>query len=128
MRRGGKKMLHEIAFVFLGRTFTRRHPDHALATASLRTKRADGGAFDESAVGNADDASLIPDQIFHCDLALVRHQLSQPRGGVLITNFAQLFFDDGENALLFCQDIAQILDRIEQFLVLVNDLFAFKSR
>src|SRR4029077_18293307 len=125
--RSSEKMLHEIAFLFLSGALARRHPDYALATTSLRPKRTDRGAFDESAMGDADDAALIPDQIFHRDLTFVRHELSQSGSGVLIANFAQLFLDDGKNALLFCQDVAQVLDRIEQFIVFANDSFAFKS-
>src|SRR5438874_9196760 len=120
-------MLHEILFFFLSGALARCHPDYALAPTSLRPKRADRGAFDESAMGNADDAALIPDQIFHRDLTFVRYELGQSGGGVLVSNFAQLFLDDGKNALLFCQDIAQVLDRIEQFLVFANDFFAFES-
>src|SRR5947207_14367620 len=121
-------MLHEIAFLFLGCAFPRRHPDDALATAPLRAKRTDRGAFDESAMGDADDASLVPDQIFHGDLALIRHQLSQPRAGVFVANLAQLFFDNGKDALLFCEDVTEIFDRIMKVLVFVIDIYSFKSR
>src|SRR5215471_13861678 len=121
-------MLDEIALLFLRRAFASRHPDDAFAAAALRTKGAYGSALDETAVGDADDAALVANQIFHRDFALVRRQLRQPRGGIFIANLAQFFFDDGENALFFREDVAQILDRIEQFFVFLNDLFAFKSR
>ena len=68
-------MLDEIAFLFLGGAFARGHADDALAAAALRAKRADGGALDETAVGDADDAAFIGDEILHVDLAFVRHQL-----------------------------------------------------
>ena len=58
MGRGGKEMLDEIAFVFLGRAFARRHSDDAFAAAPLRTERAHRGALDEAAMRDADDAFL----------------------------------------------------------------------
>src|SRR5262245_60972178 len=106
MSRGGKEMFDEIAFLFLGRTFASRHSDDAFAAAALGTKGAYGGALDKTTVGDADDAALVADQILHRDFALIRHQLRQPRGGILIANLAQFFFDDGENALLFREDVA----------------------
>ena len=79
MRAGGEEMLDEIALFFLGRAFARGHADHAFAAAPLRAERADGGALDEAAVRDADDAAFVGDQIFHVDLAFVRHELGQAR-------------------------------------------------
>ena len=79
MRRSGKEMLNEIALFFFRGPFTRRHADHALAAAPLRTKRAHGSAFDEASVRDADDAALIGDEVLHVDLAFIRHQLGQAR-------------------------------------------------
>ena len=73
-------MLDEIAFLFLGRAFARRHADDAFAAASLRAKRADSRALDESAVGHADDEAFVGDQILHGDFAFVRHQLRSAAG------------------------------------------------
>src|SRR5256714_792448 len=94
VRRGGEQMFDEIAFLFLGRAFARRHPDHAFAAAALRAKGADGGPLDEPAVSDADDATLIRDQVLHVDLAFVGNELSQPGRRMLVANFAQLFLDD----------------------------------
>ena len=117
VRGGGEEMLDEIAFVLLRRAFARCHADHAFAAASLRAKRADRGAFDEAAMGDADDGAFVGDQILHVDLAFVRHELGQPRRGIFVANLAQLFLDDGENARFFRQDVAQIFDRLDQLLV-----------
>src|SRR5260370_18683349 len=67
VRRGGEKMLDEIAFLFLGRAFARGHTDHALAAAALRAKGAHSCALDETAVGDAGDAAVVFDEIlpFH---------------------------------------------------------------
>src|SRR5207302_2009871 len=121
-------MFDEIAFFFLRRTFAGRHPDDAFAAAALRAKGAYGRALDKTAVGDADDAALVADQILHRDFALVRHQLGQPRGGIFIANLTKFLFDDGENTLLLREDVAQILDRIEELFVFSDDFFAFKSR
>src|SRR5206468_3490087 len=103
-----EQVLHKIAFFLLSRAFARRHSNDSFAAASLRAEGAYRSAFDKPAVGDADDATFVSDQVFHQNLAFVRHQLRQPRGGVFVANFSQLFFDDGENALLFGQDVAQV--------------------
>ncbi len=46
---------------------------------------------------------------------------------VFLANLAQLFLDDGEDALLFREDVAQVLDRLDQFLVFVVDLLALEA-
>src|ERR1700693_5289963 len=40
---------------------------------------------------------------------------------------AQLFFDDGENALLLGQNVSQVLDRLDQLLVFIVDLVPLKT-
>ena len=51
----------------------------------------------------------------------------QARRAMFVADFAQLFLDDGENALLFRQNVAQIFDRLDQLLVFLVDLFALES-
>ena len=58
VRRRGEEMLDEIAFFLLGRAFARGHADDAFAAAALRAKRAHRSALDETAMRDADDASL----------------------------------------------------------------------
>src|SRR5436305_102353 len=82
----------------------------------LRSKRTYRGALDKAAMGDADNATLVGDEIFHVYLALVRHQLSQSRRCIFVAKLAQLFLDDGEDALFLGQDVAQIFDRLEQLL------------
>ena len=45
---------------------------------------------------------------------------------MLVANLAQLFLDDLENARFFREDVAQVLDRLEQFAVFLRDLFALE--
>ena len=127
VRRRGEEMLDEIAFLFLGRAFARGHADDAFAAAALGAERADRGPLDEAAVGDADDASLVGDQVLHVDLAFVGDELGQARRGVLVADFAQLFLDDLEDARFLREDVAQILDRLDQLAVFLRDLFALES-
>ena len=126
VRRGGEEMFDEIAFVLFARAFPRRHSDHAFAAAALSAESADGGAFDESAVGDADDAAFVRDQILHVDLALVGNELRQTRTGVFLLNLAQLFLDDLEDARFLRQNVEQILNGADQLLVFVRDLVALQ--
>ena len=57
----------------------------------------------------------------------VRSNFRQARGAVLVADFAQLFLDDGEDALLFGKNVAQILDRLDEFLVFFVDLVPLES-
>src|SRR6266513_6281012 len=99
-------MLDEIAFFLLRRALARRHSDDAFAAAPLCTERANGRALNEATVRNADDATLISDEIFHVDLAFVGHELGQTRAAMLVADFAPLFLNDGEDALLLRQNVA----------------------
>ena len=46
---------------------------------------------------------------------------------MFVANFAQLFLDDLEDARFFRENVAQILDRLDQLLVFVDDLFALET-
>src|SRR3954470_24135078 len=120
-------MLDEIAFLFLGSAFTRGHADNTFAASALRAKRAHSRAFDEAAVGNADDTAFVSDEIFHVDLAFISDELGEPRRTPLIANFAHLLFDDREDARLFRKNVAQIFDRLDELLVFLLDLVALES-
>ncbi len=121
-------MLDEIALFLFRRAFARGHADDAFAAAALRAESADRGAFDETAVGDADDAALVRDEILHVDLAFIGNELGQTRGGVLVADLAQLFLDDLKDAHLFRENVAQVLDRFDERFVFVDDLFALQSR
>ena len=60
------------------------HADHALAAAPLCAKCAHGGAFDEAAVGDADDAAFVGDEILHVDLALIGSEVCVRRGPIRV--------------------------------------------
>jgi len=64
-------------------------------------------------MGDADDATLVGDEIFHVDLRLIRHDFRQARRAVFVANFSELFFDNREDTLLFGQDVAKVFDRFE---------------
>src|SRR5256714_9951127 len=120
-------MLNEVAFFFFSRAFARGHADHAFAAAPLRAERADRGALDKSAVRNADDATFVRDEIFHVDLAFVGNEFGQARRTMFVFQFTQLFLDDRENALLFRENVTQILNRFDQLFVFVLDLVPLEA-
>ena len=59
--------------------------------------------------------------------ACVGSNFRQARGAVLVADFAQFFFDDGEDALLFGENVAQIVDGLDELLVFVDDFLALES-
>ena len=75
----GKEMFDEIALVLFGRALAGGHADDTFTPATLRAESAHGRSLDETTVGDADDAALVGDQIFHVDLAFVGRQLGQAR-------------------------------------------------
>src|SRR5437667_493905 len=127
MRGSGEKVLNEIAFFLLGGAFARRHSDHAFAATALCAKRADGSALDKTAMRDANDAALVRDEVFHIDLCFVRSDFRQARRTVFVADFAQYLFDDGEDTLLFGENVAQVFDGLDEILVFLVDLFALET-
>src|SRR5262249_43190196 len=119
-------MLDEIAFLLFGGAFARLHADHALAAAPLCAKRAHSCALDKAAVGDADNATLVRNQVFDIDLCFVGNNFRQARRTIFVANFAQLFFDDAEDALFLSENIAQIVDGLDKVLVFIDDFFALE--
>src|SRR5262249_53131836 len=108
-------MFNEIAFLLFGGAFARLHANDPFAAAPLRAKCVYRGALNKAAMSDADDATLIGDEIFHIDLRLVGSNFRQARGAVLVADFAEFFLDDGEDALLFGENVSQIIDRLDEF-------------
>src|SRR5437764_811104 len=106
MRGSSEQMFDEIALFFLGRALARLHANDAFAAAPLCTKRTNGGALNKTAVRDVDDATLIGNEVLHIDLRLIRNDFRQARRTVFVANLAQFLFDDGEDALLFGENIA----------------------
>src|SRR4051812_21500340 len=98
MCRGCEQMLNEIAFLFFRRALASLHANDAFAAAPLGAKCTDGSSLDESAMRDADDATLIGNEIFHVDLSLVWNNLRQARRAIFVADVAQFLFDDGENS------------------------------
>ena len=76
---------------------------------------------------DADDATLVDNKVFDVDLRFVRSNFRQARGAVLVADFAQFFFDDAEDALLFGKNVAQIIDGLDELLVFIDDFLALES-
>jgi len=73
------------------------------------------------------DHTFVGDQVFDGDLAFVRNQLGQARGGIFVLNREQLVFNNGQHALFFGQDIQQVFDAFEQLPVFSPNLIDFKA-
>ena len=127
MRGSGEEVLDEITFLFLSGALACLHANDTFAATPLCTKRAHGRALDKTAMRNADDAALVRDQVFDVDLGLIRNDSRQARRTVFVADFAQFLFNDGENALLFGENVAQVVDGIDEFLVFLVDLFALEA-
>ena len=78
-------------------------------------------------MGERDDDAFVGDQVFDGDFAFVRHQLGQARRGVFFLDDLQFGLDDGQHARFLGQDVQQILDALEQFLVFGLDLVDFQA-
>ena len=119
-------MLDEIVVLGLV-ALTRGHADHTAAAAALRAVAADVRALDQRRVGQRDDDAFVRDQVLDRHLALVGHDLGAALVAVLLANGLELLLDDGEHAQLLGQDVHQVGDFREQFLVLVDDLVALQA-
>ena len=119
-------MLDEI--VVLGPVaLARGHADHAAAAAPLRAVAADVGALDQRIVGDGDDHALVRDEVLDGHLALVGHDLRAALVAVLVADGVQFLLDDREHADFLGQDVDQVADLFQQFLVLLDDLVALQA-
>src|SRR5437016_14411437 len=107
----GEKMLDEVAFLFFGRALACLHTNDAFPATALCTKRANGSAFDKTAMRDADDAALVRDEVFDIDFGCLRNDFRQARRTVFVGNLAQFLFDYSENALLLRANVAPIIER-----------------
>ena len=69
-------MLDEIALLLFGCTLAGGHSDNAFSSAALGAECTDRCAFDKSAMGNADNAPFVRDEILHVDLTFVSDEFS----------------------------------------------------
>src|SRR5262249_6922812 len=66
-------------------------------------------------------------EILHVDLTFIGNEFGQTRRAMLVFELTQFLFDDREDALLFRENVAQILDRFQQVLVFVLDLVPLET-
>src|ERR1017187_2015333 len=126
VRAGCEKVLDEIIILIRCALF-RRHADDAFAAAALRAIGTDVGALEQAVVRERDDDALVGNEILDVDLAFVGFEISQARGGVFLFDHLQFVLDDGEHAGFLRQNVHQILDALEQFLVFTLDLVNFQA-
>ena len=127
MRAGGEEVLDEVLSLALhDGVFACTHADDALAATALGAVRANVGALNEAVVGEGNDDALVGDEILDRHVALVGDDVGAARRGVLVFNFYDTFFDDAQHAIFAGDDVHQILDLDEQFVVLALDFILLK--
>jgi len=114
----GEKMLDEAPSSSSVRALACLHTNDAFAATSLCTKRAHGRALDKAPSVMLMMQALVRDEVFHIDLRLQQERFpSGAENHICSANFAQFLFDNREDALLFGEDILQILDGLDKLLV-----------
>ena len=128
VRAGGEEMLDEVlGFALHDGVLAGAHADDALAASALGAVRADIGALDEAVVRESDDDAFVGDEVLNRHVALVGDDVGAARRGVLFFNLYDAFFDDGQHAIFAGDDVHQILDLDEQFVVLALDFVLLKT-
>ncbi len=105
----------------------RGHANDAASSAALRAIAGDVRALDQRAVRDGDDHALVGDQVLDRDLAFVGHDLRAALIAVLVLDGVELLLDDREHAYLLRENVTEILDLLQQFLVLADDLVALQA-
>ena len=128
MRAGGEEVLDEVLSLALhDGVFAGAHADDAFAAPTLGAVRADIGALDEAVMREGDDDAFVGDEVLNRHVALVGDDVGPARRGVLFFNLYDAFFDDAQHAIFAGDDVHQILDLDEQFVVLALDFVLLKT-
>ena len=127
VRAGGEEMLDEVSFLGLVLSLSGGHADNPFASAALGAVGAHGSTLDEALVGDGDDATLIGDEVLDGDLSLLGDEFGEARAGVLLFDRLEFVLDDGKNSVLTGENIEQVLDGLEEFLVLGVELVTLES-
>ena len=128
VRAGGEEVLDEVLSLALhDGVFAGTHADDALAATALGAVRADVGPFNQAVVGESDNDTLVGDEILDRHVALVGDDLGAARRGVLFFNLYDAFFDNAQHTIFAGDDVHQILDLDEQFVVLALDFVLLKT-
>ena len=126
VRGGGEEVFDEVAVLFFLR-FTGGHADHAFAAAFLGAEGTDECSFDEAVVGERDDDAVVGDEILDGDVAFGWHDVGAARGGEFFLQGAEFVFDDGENALLAGDDVEEVFDCGDEFVVFLLDAVTLET-
>ncbi len=121
MGRGDEQVVNKV--LFLG-----AHPGDALAAASLLVVGVQGQALGIALVADGHDHGLVGDQVFEVDLALVFDDLGTARIRIGVPDLGELGAHDAQQQVPAVEDRLQFGDAGDQGLVLVLDLFSFKTR
>ena len=127
MRSRGEEVFDKVVFiVFVGR-FAGFHTLESFAAASLGAVFAGERPFDVATVGNGDEVGLIRNEVDHINLTVVDAEIRLTRGRILLFHFEQLILDDLEDSFFSREDVEQVLDAFEQFVVLVLHFLSLEA-
>ena len=98
--------------------FFRPHAAHAFAAPVLSLVAISRDALDVAGRRNRHHANLPGDQVFHQQLAFLRHNHGAARVSVLGLDLQEFILDNVHNHVTVRQQLAQISDATEQFLML----------
>ena len=98
------------------------HPDNSDAAAALLAIGRERERLDVAGLRDRDDHLLVGDQVLHRYLALGVGDVGAAFVGVGAADLGQLLLDDTEDLGLVAEDLAQLLDPLDELGVLLLDL------
>ena len=107
--------------------FVQAHAPYTSAAAVLHTVGIGGDPLDISVLGYRDDDIFDRDQVFVFHVCPGIDDLTASLITVFILDLGQFILQDLFNTCMVGQDILQVCDFDQQFLVFVFDLFSFQS-
>src|SRR5438067_43142 len=106
--------------------FLRLHARHALAPATLATIGLDVRAPDVAGARDGDDHLLVGEEAVAGELGRFGQDLGAARIAVLLFDLEQLVLDDVHQLGVRGEDALELLDRLEDLFVLLDDLLPFQ--
>ena len=78
-------------------------------------------------MGDRDDDALVGDEVLDGHLALVGDDLGAALVAVLVADDDEFLLDDGEHADFLGENVHEIADLFEEFLIVADDLVALEA-
>ena len=118
MRRAHEEVLDVVAVLHV-------HAGHADPAAPLLAVGGQRQRLDVAALGDRDHHLLVGDQVLHVELALMG-DLGPPLVAVGVGDLLELVLDEAHHPAFVSEDLAQLLDALDDVLVLGADLVALQ--